>query len=315
MPLSHSAHASPATAPSKRGSLPKPQFSGVDPPLVIEEGFPELANVPTGGGAVGDSVVRGGYSLPLPTSNSWLQNEEAFSELSQSNWQHAHARGSGVPLDTTAKGFRYTASKKSFSFDDVAPNNVKLKSIPFEFCQASNGAAAVPMKKALSCKRDLILADSGVEPPGQRQWFRSPPKIQVVADILRYGPTHGTRGGGSDGGEREAGGDSESNHSVSSSPPLPTTATTSNQLSPICNPSRPKSNHFLTKFVEHFQRGSSTRSFAATMRAKPAPTVKVGMNHGGGHRGNYGAGREEFGVGRQGRGGGAPLPGTSLGSA
>lgn len=41
------------------------------------------------------------------------------------------------------------------------------------------------------------------------------------------------------------------------------------------------------------------------MRADPAPTVTVGMNHGGGgggHRGNFGMAREGFGAGRQDRG-------------
>jgi len=46
------------------------------------------------------------------------------------------------------------------------------------------------------------------------------------------------------------------------------------------------------------------RSFAAAVRAEPTPTVPVKMNHGGGHRGNFGAARDGFGAGRQGRGSG-----------
>lgn len=111
-------------------------------------------------------------------------------------------------------------SKNSFPFEKITPVGVKIRSIPIELNWPENGGRMLPGRNSAAGKKSEIREGAGMEPPGQRRWFRSPPKVQIVAGILGVGPNCGTHGGDIDRGEREVDGDSESEHRKPSSPPF-----------------------------------------------------------------------------------------------
>ena len=121
--------------------------------------------------------------------------------------------------------------------------------------------------------------------------------VPRTAGILGSGPNHGTRVTNLERGEREVGGDSESEYRRPSSPPhLPDRMVDVNMNPSATHPRvlhEPKFPN-LRKLVGHLWRGAPARSFVAAVRSESAPVVRVTMNCGSGQRSNFGYSRESF---------------------
>ena len=116
-------------------------------------------------------------------------------------------------MDTASREFRHESVKESFPFEEIKPTSMKIKSIPIKLQWPHyGGGTSSPVKKQLAGKRRTISVITVDEPANQIRWFRSPPKVPLVAGILGCKPNIETRGENPGRGEREVGGDSESEH-------------------------------------------------------------------------------------------------------
>lgn len=136
----------------------------------------------------------------------WLNNEEAFPELSQSHRRHERTKGFGVPMDTASRAFIHEATKDSFPFETIEQRSMKIKSIPIKLQWPRNdGGATLSVKKLPTGKGKMVSTATVVEATNQTRWFRSPPKVQLVAGILGCRPDGGTRDKNPGRGKREVG--------------------------------------------------------------------------------------------------------------
>lgn len=109
------------------------------------------------------------------------------------------------------------------------------------------------------------------------RWFRSPPKVRVVPGILGPCPEQETHGGHRHPGENIDEVFSESEHRLSHLDSS-SRAKEVHLVSPNPDPKSPhKTLTNLGKFVGHFWKGAPTRSYAAAVRADPAPVIRVRM--------------------------------------
>lgn len=204
-------------------------------------------------------------------------------------------KGYAPPFNTTTRGFKHTIM--AHGFPEIEEESLKIKGAPIRLSWKSNEQKALED----TSQGSSVISDTRGGQNGK--WFRSPPKVQIVAEILGVHPSEITRVAHPDGGRHIGDGDPESGHL----PPDPTEVARAGFTSAESLPTNPSSSPIqiksLAKFVGHLWRGALAKSFAVAVRAEAAPVVKVVMQpRGGGHRGGFGQGHDGFGSGRQGRG-------------
>ena len=182
----------------------------------------------------------------------------------------------------------------TFPFDEIGQEAVKIKLIPISFQWATNGG---PEEREPEVGRECFKSSHPVikGPTRQRPWFWPPLKVRIVPGILGKMPRVETHIVHQDGGVWEVRKGVVSTHRLLLTSPdclvLPFRPQIGSSPNPNPspspahpNPSPPKSKASLTKFVGHLWKGAPTMSFAYAVLSKPADTVRVTMNQGGGHR-------------------------------
>ena len=190
--------------------------------------------------------------------------------------------------------------KGEFPFEEIDGETVRIKSTPIHL--QWNSYEHPEDVRPRNRKSNHVDQSWGFQKQGNQRWFRKPPKVQVVPGILGACPIGYTRGTHTEGGENSGERDPESGYS-----PLQDSKNPIRVGGVPPNPRNPNSSALsrvdLSRFVGHLWPGAKPRSFAAVVRANPAPTVVVEMQpRGGGRQSGFGSGRGNFGQDRGGFG-------------
>lgn len=206
----------------------------------------------------------------------------------------ARKRGYAPPFDTQSRWFKHSAMASSFPFDTIEENALKLRNTPIQLCwgwrRRSSSVDAISRRVTMVAEeetncRAAVEFDTAIDGQFQNcRWFRSPPKVQIMAGILGPGPALCTHVSNLGVGEHKVEDDPESGHLPGGAQETARTGCISSDCdspkSPTAFPSQT-----LAKFVGVIL----------------SPTVKM-QPRGAGRRGGFGQGREGFGGGRHGRG-------------
>ena len=236
--------------------------------------------------------------------------ESDFPSIRDSIRFGAKQRRFGPPFVDHDPKLRFAIEKRDFPFEEVSVDTLKIKDTPIRLHWNSY--------RRTKSSEDLVSDDfvqfrqeQGIG--GFEKWFRRPPKVRLIPGILGPHPSVKPREIHSIVEGYMGKMDSETGlFSLPDTFSLTRTGEGSSAAgnpNSIPSPSSPTSN--LAKFVGHLWKGARPRSFAAVVRANPAPTVVVemqsrGEGRGGGfgsNRGRFGSDRGGFAQGRGSRGG------------
>ena len=233
--------------------------------------------------------------------------ESDFPSLHDSIRFGAKKRGFGPPFVDHDLKFRFAINKREFSFEEVSVDTLKTKDTSIRL-HWNSYRRTKSSEDLLSDNCVQFRREQGIG--GSDRWFRRPPKVKLVLGILGPRPSEKPRGvhlsveGHKGKKDPETGFFSLPYSSYLTQ--IGEGSSVAGNPNPTPSPSSPTSN--LSKFVGHLWKGVRPRSFAAVVRANPAPTVVVGMqSQGDGWSGSFASGRGRFGSDRggfaQGRGG------------
>ena len=256
-----------------------------------------------------EAILASGQRHRL-SSSSRIRSSD-FPSLSDSARIGLNKKSFSPPFVKHDLSCQLAIQKGEFPFDEVDVDTVRIKSTPIQLqWNLYDHSKSIESKSNNSSQFNQIVGLRNYE---KQRWFRKPPKVRVVPGILGSYPVVDTRGNQLHRGENSGERDPESGHS-----PL---QDSKNSIRVGGDPTNPRNPNFLasarvnlSRFVGHLWTGAKPRSFAAVVRANPAPTVVVEMQpRGGGRqggfsgRGTFGQDRGGFGYGRagfgQGRGG------------